>query len=53
MVILVTLLVALVGLLMFALCTNPKLIEIGKISYFCGLLATLLRFTSGTVSILK
>lgn len=35
-------LVALVGILMYALCSNPKLAEIGRITYFAGLLAFLL-----------
>jgi hypothetical protein len=43
MIILLPLLIALIGLLMFALCANPKLAEIGKIMFFCGLLAFLLR----------
>ena len=47
MIIYLTLLVALVGLLMFVLCTNPKLVEIGKILLFCGVLAFLL--TGGTL----
>jgi len=42
MIIGLTLLVALVGVLMYALCTNPKLAEIGRIMFFCGLLAFLL-----------
>lgn len=35
-------LVALIGLLMYALCTNPKLVEIGRIMFWTGLLAFLL-----------
>jgi ribose/xylose/arabinose/galactoside ABC-type transport system permease subunit len=35
-------LVALVGLLMFVLASNPKLARIGEIMLFCGLLAGLL-----------
>jgi len=42
MLILIPLLVALVGLLMYALSANPKLGEIGRIMLFAGLLATLL-----------
>lgn len=42
MTIYLSLLVALIGILMYALCTNPKLQEIGRISYFAGLLAFLL-----------
>lgn len=39
-----SLLVAVVGVLMYALSSNPKLAEIGRISYFAGLLAFLLSF---------
>ncbi len=35
-------LVMLIGLLMYALCTNPKLAEIGRILFFAGALATCL-----------
>lgn len=42
MVIGLTLLVALVGVLMYALCANPKLSEIGRLMFFAGLLAFLL-----------
>lgn len=38
--ILLPLLVAVLGVLMYALCTNPKLIEIGRILFFCGALVT-------------
>lgn len=38
-----SLLVALVGVLMYALSANPKLQEIGRISFFAGLLAFLLQ----------
>lgn len=44
MLIYLSLLVALVGVLMFALCSNPKLSEVGKIAFFCGLLAFLIVF---------
>jgi hypothetical protein len=37
-----SLLIAVIGVLMYALCVNPKLAEIGRISYFAGLLAFLL-----------
>lgn len=42
MIIYVSLLVALIGLLAYALASNPKIVEIGRISYFAGLLAFLL-----------
>ena len=35
-------LVALVGVLMYALASNPKLVEIGRLSFFAGLLVLLL-----------
>ena len=37
------LLVALIGVLMYALCANGKLIEIGRLMFACGLLAFLLQ----------
>lgn len=52
MIIFVSLLVAIVGVLMYALSVNPKLQEIGRISYFAGLIVTLLHFDS-VVSLLK
>lgn len=36
------LLIAVIGLLMYVLCTNPKLIEIGRIMLWTGLLAFML-----------
>lgn len=42
MIIFIPVLVAIIGLLMYALCANPKLVEIGRIAFFCGLLAALL-----------
>ena len=42
MIIALTLLVALVGVLMYAFAANPKLQEVGRIMFFCGLLAFLL-----------
>ena len=35
-------LIALIGVLMYALCTNGKLVEIGRIMFWTGLLAFLL-----------
>ena len=37
-----SLLIAIVGLLMYALSANPKLVEIGRLMFACGLLAFLL-----------
>lgn len=45
MIIAISLLVALVGVLMYALSTNGKLVEIGRIMFWTGLLAFLLRFS--------
>lgn len=42
MIIALTLLVSLIGVLMYALCVNPKLQEIGRIMFFAGLLAFLM-----------
>lgn len=52
MIIYLSLLVAIVGLLMYALATNPKLQEIGRISYFAGLLAFLMRITPEAFKVL-
>lgn len=49
MIIYLSLLVALVGVLMYALSANPKLQEIGRISYAMGLLAFLLAIGSGHI----
>jgi Na+/phosphate symporter len=51
MTIYLSLLVALVGVLMYALCTNPKLQEIGRISFFAGLLAFLLGFAGQALTL--
>ena len=42
MIIYLSLLVAVIGVLMYALATNPKLQEIGKIMFWTGLLTFLL-----------
>lgn len=42
MIIYLPLLVAIVGVLMYALSANPKLAEIGRLMFACGLLAFLL-----------
>lgn len=43
MAIYLSLFVALIGVLMYVLCVNPKLQEIGRLAYFAGLLAFLLQ----------
>lgn len=53
MVIGLTLLVALIGVLMYALCAQPKLQEIGRIMFFCGLLAFLLAGATKMVELVR
>ena len=52
MIVLLSLVVAIVGLLMYALCVNPKLQEIGRIAFFCGLLAFLFEAGPHIVSLI-
>lgn len=42
MIIFLPLLIALVGMLMYILAANPKIQELGRIMFFCGLLAFLM-----------
>ena len=53
MIIVMPLLVAVIGLLMYALCSNPKLQEIGRIMFFCGTLAFLLVGAQNVVTLLR
>ncbi len=46
MTIFLSLAVALAGCLIYALAANPKLVELGRLSFACGLLAFLLTFHS-------
>ena len=48
-----SLLVAVLGLLLYVLASNPKLQELGRLSFACGLLVFLLRFSSAAFGILK
>jgi hypothetical protein len=50
LVITLALLVALIGVLMYALAANPKLVEIGRLMFFAGLLAFLLTGVNGLVT---
>jgi hypothetical protein len=50
MTIVLPLAVALVGVLMYALSANGKLVEIGRIMFWTGLLAFLLQFGPKTLS---
>jgi NTP pyrophosphatase (non-canonical NTP hydrolase) len=45
MVIYLSLLISLVGCLAYALSQNPKIQELGRLAFACGLLAFLLRVT--------
>lgn len=45
MIVYLSLLVCVIGALVYALSANPKLVELGRISYFAGLLAFLIRVT--------
>lgn len=51
MIVFVSLLVALIGVLMYALAVNPKLQEIGRIAYAFGLLVFLLRIGPEVVNL--
>jgi len=51
MIIYLSVLVALVGVLAYALSSNPKIQEIGRISFFCGLLAFLLGVSNHAISL--
>jgi len=42
MIIYVSLLISVIGMLTYARATSPKLVEIGRIAFACGLLAFLL-----------
>jgi hypothetical protein len=53
MIIYLSLFVAVIGVLMYALCVNPKLAEIGRLAYACGLLAFLLDSVPKMVGLLK
>lgn len=53
MIIWLSLLVAIVGVLVYALATNPKLVEIGKIAFACGLLGFLLTGADKIVNLIS
>lgn len=52
MIIYLSLLVAIVGVLMYALATNPKLVEIGRLMFFAGLIAFLVVLPQHAVALL-
>lgn len=53
MIIYLSLLVALIGVLMYALCVNAKLAEIGRLMFACGLLAFLFRVVGTPIGVLR
>lgn len=53
MIIGVSLLVALIGVLMYALCTDGKLSEIGRLMFFAGLLAFLLTGVERLITLVR
>jgi len=53
MVIYLSLLVALIGLVVYAISTNGKAAEAGRIAYFAGLLAFLMQITPRMISTLR
>jgi Na+/phosphate symporter len=53
MILYLSLLVAFVGVLMYALAANPKLVEIGRIMFWTGLLAFLLDSVPRLVGVVR
>ena len=53
MIILLPLLVAIVGLLLYVMATQPKIVEVGRILFWTGMLATLLRAGPASISLLR
>jgi Na+/phosphate symporter len=52
MTIFLSLLVALIGLLCYVLASNPKVQELGRITWGCGLVAFLLKVAEPLINIL-
>lgn len=53
MIVYLSLLVAVVGCLVYALAANPKLVELGRIAFGCGLLAFLITSVPRLVGLLR
>ncbi len=51
MIIYLSLLVAVIGLVMYFICANAKAVEVGRIMFFSGLLAFLLRASDALLKI--
>jgi Na+/phosphate symporter len=52
MIILLPLLVALIGVVLYAV-SNTKLAEIGRVMFFCGLLAFLLSYHGQAITVVR
>jgi hypothetical protein len=50
LILLILLAVIVIGILMYALCVNPKLQEIGRLMFFCGLFVFLFALSVGHVA---
>lgn len=50
MIILLSLLVAIIGVLVYVLASNPKIAETGRILFFAGMFVTLLRMGPASIS---
>jgi Na+/phosphate symporter len=53
MIVFLSLLVCVIGLIIYAISNNAKVAELGRIAYFAGLLAFLLQGASQVVSVLR
>jgi Na+/phosphate symporter len=53
MIIYLSLLICIIGLLVYVLATNPKTVELGRIAFAFGLLAFLLRLSGDAVKLLN
>lgn len=53
MIIYLSLLVCLIGVVMYAISSNPKMVEIGRLMFFAGLLAFLIRLTPQAIDLLR
>lgn len=51
MIIYLSLLVSLAGVLVYGFSTNPKLQEVGRLAFACGLLAFLFGVSSGHITL--
>lgn len=51
MIVYLSVLIAIIGALMYVLCANPKLQELGRLSFGVGLLAFLLKILEPTLHI--